>query len=179
MRRPISLLIQPYDKPQASVSTTPVFYFGTSGAGKSVTAQTTIWLSTEHTCVEAISEAVASLPLREDEAKDASTMNMPPITMTNPADSHNNHSACAGERGLGAVPSNKQSAKGATFALLATMLLCCFRESMELYSRKKEISFRENFWPGNPSKTVISKKQTDAKMPTKPYAATLSKAFKM
>ncbi|MBR3739786.1 MAG: hypothetical protein IKN04_04910 [Clostridia bacterium] len=43
---------------------------------------------------------------------------------------------------------------------------------------KKEISFRENFWPGKPSKTVISEKQTDTKMPTKPYAATLSEVFK-
>ena len=48
-------------------------------------------------------------------------MNTLPITMTNPADSHNNHSACAGK-------------KGPTFALLATMLHGCFRESMELRS---------------------------------------------
>jgi len=98
--------------------------------------------------------------------------------MTNSADSHNNHSACAGKKGLGALLPNKQSAKGATFALLATMLRGRFQENMEPCSRKKEISFRENFWPGNPSKTVISKKQTDAKMPTKPYAATLSEVFK-
>ena len=43
---------------------------------------------------------------------------------------------------------------------------------------KKDISFRENFWAGKPNKTVISEKQTDAKMPTKPYAATLSEVFK-
>jgi len=43
---------------------------------------------------------------------------------------------------------------------------------------KKEISFRENFWPGKPSKTVILGNLTDAKMPTKPYAATLSEVFK-
>ena len=73
-------------------------------------------------------------------------MNTLPITMTNPADSHNNHSVCAGKRGLGAMPSNKQSAKGATFALLATMLQGWFRETMESFPRKKEISFRENFW---------------------------------
>ena len=105
-------------------------------------------------------------------------MNTPSIMMTNPADSQNNHSACAGKRGLGAVPSNKQSAKSATFALLATMLWGRFQESMEPCSRKKEISFRENFWPGNPSKTVISRNRKDAKMPTKPYAATLSEVFK-
>ena len=105
-------------------------------------------------------------------------MNTPSITMTNPADSHKNHSACAGKRGLGARPSNKQSAKGATFALLATMLRGWFRENREPCSRKKEISFRENFWPRNPSKTVILRNRKDTKMPTKPYAATLSEVFK-
>ena len=105
-------------------------------------------------------------------------MNTVPTTMTNPANSQNNHSACAGERGLGAMPSNKQNAKGATFALLATMLRGWFRENMEPCSRKKEISFRENFWPRNPSKTVISENQAVVKMPVKPYAATLSEVFK-
>ena len=57
--------------------------------------------------------------------KITTTMNTVPITMTNHADSQNNHSACAGKRGLGAMPPNKQSAKDATFALLATMLLLC------------------------------------------------------
>ena len=105
-------------------------------------------------------------------------MNTLPITMTNPADSQNNHSACAGKSGLGAMPSNKQSAKGAAFALLATMLRGWFQETMEPCSRKKEISFRENFWPRNPSKTVISENQAVVKMPVKPYAATLSEVFK-
>ena len=58
---------------------------------------------------------------------------------------------------------NKQSAKGATFALLATMLRGHFQESVEPCSRKKEISFRENFWSGKPSKTGIYGKLTDAK----------------
>ena len=105
-------------------------------------------------------------------------MNTVPTTMTNPADSHKNHSACAGKRGLGARPSNKQSAKGATFALLATMLRGWFRENREPCSRKKEISFRENFWPSKPSKIVISENQAVVKMPVKPYAATLSEVFK-
>ena len=105
-------------------------------------------------------------------------MNTVPTTTTNPADSHKNHSACAGERGLGAMPSNKQNAKGATFALLATMLRGWFRENMEPCSRKKEISFRENFWPWKPSKIVISENQAVVKMPVKPYAATLSEVFK-
>ncbi len=58
-------------------------------------------------------------------------MNTVPTTTTNPADSQNNHSACAGKRGLGAMPSNKQSAKSATFALLATMHRGLFRETIE------------------------------------------------
>ena len=89
---------------------------------------------------------------------------------------------------------NKQSAKGATFALLATMLRGRFQESMEPCSRyyapwpfsgehgtllpQKEISFCEDFWSGTPSKIVISENQTDLKMPTKPYAAKLSTVFK-
>ena len=105
-------------------------------------------------------------------------MNTVPTTMTNPADSQNNHSACAGKKGLGTLLPNKQSAKGATFALLATMLRGLFQETMEPCSRKKEISFRENFWPRNPSKTVISENQAVVKMPVKPYAATLSEVFK-
>ena len=90
-------------------------------------------------------------------------MNTVPTTMTNPADSHKDHSACAGKRGLGTLLPNKQSAKGATFALLATMLRGWFRENMEPCSRKKEISSRENFWSGKPSKTIIYGKLTDTK----------------
>lgn len=105
-------------------------------------------------------------------------MNTLPITMTNPADSHNNHSACAGKKGLGDNAPQQAKCKSATFALLATMLRGWFRENMEPCSRKKEISFRENFWPRNPSKTVISENQAVVKMPVKPYAATLSEVFK-
>ena len=81
-------------------------------------------------------------------------------------------------RGLGAEPTNKLFANSSRFALLATMLRGWFQETMESRSRKKEISFRENFWAGKPNKTVISGNLTDAKMPTKPYAATLSEVFK-
>jgi hypothetical protein len=76
-------------------------------------------------------------------------MNTPSITVTNPADSQNNHSACAGKRGLGAVPSNKQSAKGATFALLAAMLrdrVCFDRQKPDARNRKLIISNPEIFW---------------------------------
>ena len=79
-------------------------------------------------------------------------MNTVPTTMTNPADSHKNHSACAGKRGLGTLLPNKQSAKGATFALLATMLRGWFQESVETYSRKKKFHFVKTFGPGNPVK---------------------------
>ena len=76
-------------------------------------------------------------------------MNTVPTTMTNPADSQNNHSACAGKRGLGALLPNKQSAKGATFALLATMLRYYapgpFSGEHGTLLPKKEISFCENF----------------------------------
>ena len=73
---------------------------------------------------------------------------------------------------------NKQSAKGATFALLATMLRGWFQETMRAAFWKKEISFRENFRPWKPSKIVISENQVAVKMPVKPYAATLYEVFK-
>ena len=46
-----------------SVSAAPIFYFGTSGSGKSVTVQSAIQLSTVYACVRVISETIASLPL--------------------------------------------------------------------------------------------------------------------
>ena len=46
MKNPFTALFRARDKPRDSVSAAPVFYFGTSGAGKSVTAQTAIQLST-------------------------------------------------------------------------------------------------------------------------------------
>ena len=70
MKNPFTALFRARDKPHDSVSAAPVFYFGTSGAGKSVTAQTAIQLSTVYACVRVISEAVASLPLGVYEATD-------------------------------------------------------------------------------------------------------------
>lgn len=70
MRNPFSALFRARDKPRDSVSAAPVFYFGTSGAGKSVTTQTAIQLSTVYACVRVISETVASLPLGVYEATD-------------------------------------------------------------------------------------------------------------
>lgn len=68
MRNPFSALFRARDKPRDSVSAAPVFYFGTSGSGKSVTAQTAIQLSTVYACVRVVSETVASLPLGVYEA---------------------------------------------------------------------------------------------------------------
>lgn len=63
MKNPFSGLFRARDKPQDSVSAAPVFYFGTSGSGKSVTVQSAIQLSTVYACVRVISETIASLPL--------------------------------------------------------------------------------------------------------------------
>ena len=63
MKNPFSGLFRARDKSQDSVSAAPVFYFGTSGSGKSVTVQSAIQLSTVYACVRVISETIASLPL--------------------------------------------------------------------------------------------------------------------
>ena len=70
MRNPFSILFHARDKPKDSVSSAPAFYFGSSGAGKSVTAQSAIQLSTVYACVRVIAETVASLPLGVYEATD-------------------------------------------------------------------------------------------------------------
>ena len=70
MKNPFTALFRARDKPQDSVSPAPTFYFGTSGAGKNVTAQTAIQLSTVYACVRVISETVASLPLGVYESTD-------------------------------------------------------------------------------------------------------------
>ena len=51
------------DKPQNAVSAAPAFFFGSSVAGKSVTARTAIQVSAVYACVRVIAETVASLPL--------------------------------------------------------------------------------------------------------------------
>ena len=125
-------------------------------------------------------------------------MNTLPITMTNPADSHNNHSACAGKRDWGferpendpvdhfqrragrQAPGVPQQAKCKRCYLCPA---CYYAPGLvsgdhgTVYP-KKEISFRENFWAEKPSKIVISENQAVVKMPVKPYAATLSEVFK-
>ena len=63
MKNPFTALFRARDKPRDAVSSAPTFYFGTSGSGKSVNAQTAIQLSTVYACVRVISETIASLPL--------------------------------------------------------------------------------------------------------------------
>jgi len=56
---------------------------------------------------------------------------------------------------LGAGATNKQSAKSATFALLATMLQGWFLETMEPCIRKKKFHFVKTFGPGTPVKSSL------------------------
>ena len=63
MKNPLSGWFRARDKPQDAVSSAPTFYFGTSGSGKSVTAQSAVQLTTVYACVRVIAETIASLPL--------------------------------------------------------------------------------------------------------------------
>ena len=71
MKNPFTALFRARDKPKDAVSAAPTFYFGTSGSGKAVNANTAIQLSTVYACVRVISETVASLPLGVYEATNA------------------------------------------------------------------------------------------------------------
>ena len=70
MKNPFIGLFRARDKPKDSVSAAPTFFFGMSGSGKPVNAQTAIQLSTVYACVRVISETVASLPLGVYESTD-------------------------------------------------------------------------------------------------------------
>lgn len=70
MKNPFTGLFRARDKPKDSVSAAPTFFFGMSGSGKPVNAQSAIQLSTVYACVRVISETVASLPLGVYEATD-------------------------------------------------------------------------------------------------------------
>ena len=63
MHNPFARFFRARDKPGAtdSVSSAPTFYFGSSAAGKSVTASTAIQMSTVYACVRVIAETIASL----------------------------------------------------------------------------------------------------------------------
>ena len=70
MKNPLSGLFRARDKPQDAVSAAPTFYFGSSGSGKSVTAQSAVQLTTVYACVRVIAETIASLPLNVYENTD-------------------------------------------------------------------------------------------------------------
>ena len=105
-------------------------------------------------------------------------MNTLPIAMTNPADSHKNHSACAGKKGLGDAAPQQAKCKRCYLCPACYYAPGLVSGEHGTVFPKKEISFRENFWPSKPSKIVISENQAVVKMPVKPYAATLSEVFK-
>lgn len=65
MKNPFTQLLRARNKPGAtdSVSSASTFYFGSSAAGKSVTASTAIQMSTVYACVRVIAETIASLTL--------------------------------------------------------------------------------------------------------------------
>ena len=75
MKNPFLALFHARDKPDRRatdmVSAAPTFYFGSSGAGKSVTARSAIQVSTVYACVRVIAESVASLPLHIFENTDS------------------------------------------------------------------------------------------------------------
>lgn len=62
MKIPFSGMFKARDKPQNAVSSAPTFYCGSSGSGKSVTAQSAVQLTTVYACVRVIAETIASLP---------------------------------------------------------------------------------------------------------------------
>ena len=63
MKNPFAALFRARDKPTDSISSAMTVYFGSSTAGKSVTAKTAIQMSTVYACVRVIAETIASLPL--------------------------------------------------------------------------------------------------------------------
>ena len=70
MKNPLSGWFRARDKPQDAVSAAPTFYFGSSGSGKSVTAQSAVQLTTVYACVRVIAETIASLTLNVYENTD-------------------------------------------------------------------------------------------------------------
>ena len=65
MKNPLLRLFKARDKPQATdaVSSAPVFYMGTSVAGKPVNERTAMQTTVVYACVRIIAETIASLPL--------------------------------------------------------------------------------------------------------------------
>lgn len=63
MNNPFLSIFRARDKPKDAVSAATAFFFGNSGSGKNVTADTAIQLSTVYACIRVIAETIASLPL--------------------------------------------------------------------------------------------------------------------
>ena len=74
MKISFSGLFKARDKPQNAVSSAPTFYFGSSGSGKSVTAQSAVQLTTVYACVRVIAETIASLPFNVYEQTDSGSI---------------------------------------------------------------------------------------------------------
>lgn len=74
MKIPFSSLFKARDKPKNAVSSAPTFYFGSSGSGKSVTAQSAVQLTTVYACVRVIAETIASLPFNVYEQTDGGSI---------------------------------------------------------------------------------------------------------
>ena len=100
------------------------------------------------------------------------------VTWMKRAESRQNHSACAGKKGLGGAAPQQAKCKRCYLCPACYYAPGLVSGDHGTVYPKKEISFRENFWSGNPSKIVISENQAVVKMPVKPYAATLSEVFK-
>ena len=62
MRNPLAGLFRARDTPKDTVSSAVTFPFGSSNAGKSVTARSAIQVSVVYACVRVIAETIASLP---------------------------------------------------------------------------------------------------------------------
>ncbi len=74
MKNPFSRLFRARDKPRDAVSAATTFSFGSSNAGKSVTARSAIQVSVVYACVRVIAETIASLPFGIYEETDAGSV---------------------------------------------------------------------------------------------------------
>lgn len=70
MKNPIAKLFRARDKPTNAISSAPSVFFGSSGAGKNVSALSAMQMSAVYACVRVIAETVASLPLNVFEMTD-------------------------------------------------------------------------------------------------------------
>ena len=74
MKNPFSRFFRARDKPRDAVSAATTFSFGSSNAGKSVTARSAIQVSVVYACIRVIAETIASLPFGVYEETDAGSV---------------------------------------------------------------------------------------------------------